>query len=182
MKKAKVGAVEPRPADQAVANGDPFAVMGGSRVKAFNSVILRETLAALPARTLPEDATEDDRAAAIVQRERMQQAACAALAGFEPKDEVEGMIAAQAVALHLAAMECMRRAMHPAQSPDGASRAMKDGANMARAMTDMLEALDRKRGKGTQVVRVERVTVESGGQAIVGAVNGAGGQARGEGA
>jgi hypothetical protein len=37
-------------------------------------------------------------------------------------------------------------------------------------MTDMLDALDRKRGKGPQVVRVERVTVHQGGQAIVGNV------------
>ena len=34
----------------------------------------------------------------------------------------------------------------------------------------MLEALDGKRGKGPQVVRVERVTVHQGGQAIVGTV------------
>jgi hypothetical protein len=46
----------------------------------------------------------------------------------------------------------------------------KDGANLARGMTDMLDALDRKRGKGPQVVRVERVTVHQGGQAIVGTV------------
>jgi hypothetical protein len=39
-------------------------------------------------------------------------------------------------------------------------------------MTDMLDALDRKRGKGPQVVRVERVVVHEGGQAIVGNVKG----------
>jgi hypothetical protein len=36
----------------------------------------------------------------------------------------------------------------------------------------MLDALDRKRGKAQQVVRVERVVVKDGGQAIVGTVNG----------
>ena len=39
-----------------------------------------------------------------------------------------------------------------------------------RNLIDMLEALDRKRGKGPQVVRVERVVVNEGGQAIVGNV------------
>jgi len=34
----------------------------------------------------------------------------------------------------------------------------------------MLEALERKRSKGPQVVRVERVVVQDGGQAIVGTV------------
>jgi hypothetical protein len=56
------------------------------------------------------------------------------------------------------------------QHPEVASKLRKDGANLARGMTDMLEALDRKRGKGPQVVRVERVVVNEGGQAIVGNV------------
>ena len=54
---------------------------------------------------------------------------------------------------------------------DIASKHRKDGANLARGMADMLEALDRKRGKGPQVVRVERVVVHEGGQAIVGPVS-----------
>src|ERR1700728_4039002 len=84
-------------------------------------------------------------------------AVSAALAGFKPTDEIEGMIASQAVALHHAAMECFRRALIPDQHPDAASRLRKDGANLSRAMTDMVDAMDRKRGKGPQVVRVERV-------------------------
>jgi hypothetical protein len=92
------------------------------------------------------------------------------LEAFKPTDAIEGMIAAQAVAMHQGAMECFRRAMIPDQPPDMATRMRKDGANLARGMTDMLDALDRKRGKGPQVVRVERVTVHQGGQAIVGNV------------
>lgn len=92
------------------------------------------------------------------------------LRGFKPADEIEGMIAAQAVAMHQGAMECFRRAMIPDQPSDTAARMRKDGANLARGMTDMLAALDRKRGKGPQVVRVERVVVHQGGQAIVGNV------------
>jgi hypothetical protein len=82
------------------------------------------------------------------------------------------MLAAQAMAMHHASMECSRRAMLPDQPSDVASKLRKDAANMARAMTDMLDALDRKRGKGPQVVRVERVVVHEGGQAIVGNVQG----------
>jgi hypothetical protein len=41
---------------------------------------------------------------------------------------------------------------------------------VARRAVDMLDALDRKRGKGPEVVRVERVVVNEGGQAIVGNV------------
>jgi hypothetical protein len=131
--------------------------MGGSDWPKFNEVLLKSTMATIP-NTDPDASPQ--RVAAV----------CAALAAFRPTDEVEGMIASQAVALHHAAMECFRRAMIPDQHPDVASRLRKDGANLTRAMTDMVDALDRKRGKGPQVVRVERVVVHEGGQAIVGNV------------
>jgi len=37
--------------------------------------------------------------------EKLLQITCAALAAFKPQDEIEGMISAQAVALHFGAME-----------------------------------------------------------------------------
>jgi hypothetical protein len=80
------------------------------------------------------------------------------------------MLAAQAVGLHHGSMECLRRSLLPGQDAEVASRLRKDAANLARAMADMLDALDRRRGKGPQVVRVERVVVHEGGQAIVGNV------------
>jgi hypothetical protein len=99
--------------------------------------------------------------------------AATALAAFKPADEIEAMLAAQAVAMHHMAMECFRRATLPDQHPDIASKLRKDGANLCRGMVDMLDGLDRKRGKGPQVVRVERVVVHEGGQAIVGNVQSA---------
>lgn len=95
----------------------------------------------------------------------------AALLAFEPRDEIEGMLAAQAVALHEVAMSCFRRAALPDQPWDVASRLRRDGAKLVRTFTDVLAALDRKRGKGQQHIRVERVVVHEGGQAIVGAVS-----------
>jgi hypothetical protein len=92
------------------------------------------------------------------------------LEAFKPTDAIEGMIAAQAIAMHHGSMECFRRSMIPSQSWEVAARMRKDGANLARGMADMVDALDRKRGKGPQVVRVERVVVHQGGQAIVGNV------------
>ena len=96
------------------------------------------------------------------------------MAAFKPTDEVEGMFAAQAVMLHNLSMEAGRRAMLPEQHPDVASKLRKDAANGTRAFGDMVDALARYRGKGPQVVRVERVVVNEGGQAIVGPVTGAG--------
>ncbi len=46
---------------------------------------------------------------------------------------------------------------------------------LVRSYAALVEALDRHRGKGQQTVRVEHVTVNAGGQAIVGAVTRGGG-------
>jgi hypothetical protein len=134
--------------------------VGGSRSDDFNTAILRRTM----------DAIYTPPSAGVNGEIETINAAMAALAAFKPTDEIEGMIASQAVAMHHAAMECFRRAMLAGQSFDVGSKFRRDGANLARGMTDMLDALDRKRGKGPQVVRVERVTVHDGGQAIVGNV------------
>jgi hypothetical protein len=135
--------------------------LAGSDHKPFTEALLDRTLATIRTSTNNPEAAANRIAAAAV-----------ALAAFKPADEVEAMIAGQAVALHHGAMECMRRAILPDQHPDTASKLRRDGANLARAMTDMLDALDRRRGKEPQVVRVERVVVHEGGQAIVGNVQG----------
>lgn len=148
-------------------NKNVFRDYGGSENHYFNSHILREVVSCIHV----DPVSGDDKKA-----ERLVGAASAALKAFKPTDEIEGMLAAQAAALHFGAMECLRRAMLPEQPGEVASKLRKDGANLARSMTDMLEALDRKRGKGPQVVRVERVVVHDGGQAIVGNVGGGGAQ------
>ncbi len=94
----------------------------------------------------------------------------AALEAFNPTDAVEGMIASQAVALHEASLHCFRLAMIPQQPFEIAAKCRKDGANLARAMVDMTEALERRRGKGPQVIRVEKMLIADGGQAVVGNV------------
>jgi hypothetical protein len=88
-----------------------------------------------------------------------------------PRNGVEALLAAQMVAVHNAALELLRRAI----LPDQPSRIMEIQSNRAtrllRLYVDQVEALNRLRGGGTrQTVRVERVTVEAGGQAVVGAV------------
>ncbi len=89
---------------------------------------------------------------------------------------IEGMLAAQLVATHKAAMECFRRAHLPEQGFEGRQASLGQANKLVRSYAALLEALGRHRGKGQpQVVRVERVTVEVGGQAIVGAVSQGGG-------
>ena len=130
----------------------------GSKSPQFNKVLFRQTLSTMWVLGRGPDA-QDKHIAAV----------SAALAAFKPTDEIEAMLASQAIAMNCAAMECFRRAMVPDQPADIASKLRRDGANLARGMTDMLDALDRKRGKGGQQrVTVEHVHVHSGGKAIVG--------------
>ena len=63
--------------------------------------------------------------------------------------------------------------MVPDQPFEAAQGFRKAAANASRTFIELLSALDRKRGKGgQQVVRVERVVVHEGGQAVVGNVKG----------
>ena len=103
-------------------------------------------------------------------------AAEGALARIGPRDAAEGLLATQMVATHEAAMECFLRAMIHDQAFEARQANLGQASRLVRSYAVLLEALDRHRGKGQpQVVRVERVTVEAGGQAIVGAVARGGG-------
>jgi hypothetical protein len=97
------------------------------------------------------------------------------LAGISPKDELEGMMAAQLIAAHNAAMECYRRAMIPQQSVEGRRENLNQANKLSRTYASLLEALNRHRGKGQQKVTVEHVHVHAGGQAVVGMVETPGG-------
>lgn len=133
----------------------------GTESKAFNNVLTNQALSTL---WLPPGTKWED-------QDRRYQAAVMAMAEFKPTDGIEGMMAAQAVGLHSASMECLRRAMISDQRGEAADKLRRQGANLSRAFLDVVAALDRKRGKGArQVVRVERVMVAPGGQAIVGNV------------
>lgn len=89
--------------------------------------------------------------------------------GIEPRDQVETMLAAQMAATHNATMTFARRLNHVDNlaQQDSAERAYN---KLARTFAAQVEALKRYRSAGEQTVRVEHVTVNEGGQAIVGNV------------
>ena len=89
---------------------------------------------------------------------------------MKPRDAAELALLAQMAATHQAAMMLARRLNHVETIPqqDAAERAFN---KLLRSYAAQMETLKRYRSKGQQVVRVERVTVESGAQAVVGAVN-----------
>ncbi|MEQ1904887.1 MAG: hypothetical protein ABL888_11935, partial [Pirellulaceae bacterium] len=103
------------------------------------------------------------------ERDQLTRAAVAGLLGIEPKDEMEGMLAAQMIAVHSAAMECYRRGMTTYALVER-QESLNQASKLSRTYALLLEALDHHRGKGQQRVTVEHVHVHQGGQAIVGNV------------
>lgn len=89
--------------------------------------------------------------------------------GVQPRDELESMLAVQMGAIHQATMMMARRLNHVDNiaQQDAAERALN---KLARTYATQMEALKRYRTGGQQKVTVEHVTVNAGGQAIVGAV------------
>jgi hypothetical protein len=72
------------------------------------------------------------------------------LQAFKPADEIEGMLAVQAMAAHHTSMECSRRAMLPDQPFEASQGLRKAAANASRTFIELMSALDRKRGRGGQ--------------------------------
>lgn len=87
-----------------------------------------------------------------------------------PRDAVEALLIAQMAAVHQAAM-AMGRRLNRGENPQQREAAERALNKLTRTYTGQVEALKRYRSTGQQVVRVERVTVESGAQAVVGTVN-----------
>ena len=87
-----------------------------------------------------------------------------------PRDGLEAMLATQMGAIHAATMMLARRLNHVDNiaQQDAAERALN---KLARTYAMQMEALERYRTGGQQKVTVEHVTVNAGGQAVVGTVN-----------
>jgi len=94
--------------------------------------------------------------------------------GIKPKDQVEAMLAAQMAAIHRTTMTFARRLanVETIAQQDSAERALN---KLARTFAMQIEALKRYRTGGEQKVTVHHVSVNEGGQAIVGNVNQAAG-------
>ena len=143
--------------------------VGGSQSDGWNSILANQTIRTLWLKHADKET-----------RDRSYAATVAALVGIGPKDEIEGMIAAQLLAAHIAAIECYRRAMLAEQTFEGRRENLNQANKLSRTYTVLLDALNRHRGKGQQKVTVEHVHVHAGGQAVVGTMGAPGGGDRGK--
>lgn len=143
---------------------DALKIIGGSQSDHWNNMLANQALQALYVNNSSAE-----------ERDRQLSATIAALVGIAPKDELEGMMAAQLIAAHNAAMECYRRAMIGDQTFEGRRENLNQATKLSRTWASLLEALNRNRGKGQQKVTVEHVHVHAGGQAMVGMIEKPGG-------
>jgi hypothetical protein len=98
------------------------------------------------------------------------------LRGLAPQDEIEALLCIQMLGCHLGAIATMQRALRADQPMHAQHAYYALAGKLMRTFTQQLDALNRVRGKSTaQKVVVERVTIETGAQAAVGAITGAGG-------
>lgn len=97
-------------------------------------------------------------------------ASLAIVEAVRPENEIEAALAVQMAQNHDLATELMGMARH-AESTEKLQIYANLAVKMQRTFTAQIEALARLRGKSQQTVRVEHVTVEAGGQAIVGDIH-----------
>lgn len=138
--------------------------LGGSQSDHWNNTLAEQAVRSLALNQSSDEQTNHQVAATV-----------AALTGIAPKDELEGMMAAQLIAAHNATMDCYRRAMHGDQRLEARRENLNQATKLSRTWTTLLDALNKHRGKGQQKVTVEHVHVHAGGQAVVGTIEHPGG-------
>jgi hypothetical protein len=116
---------------------------GGSQSDDWNDLIAAETVQARRARK-PGPVSD-----------REIDAAVAGLAGIGPRDELEGMMAAQLIAAHGAVMECYRRAM---AHEEGRDENLRHAVRLTRAFVALHGALRRYRADAAKAA-AERMKI-----------------------
>ena len=97
-------------------------------------------------------------------------AALAMIEAAGPRDEIEGALAIQLACTHAAAMAVLAKLDIPFATERRVAAFGSTAARLMRAFATQVEVLRRLRHGGHQVVRVEHVHVNDGGQAVIGNV------------
>jgi len=120
--------------------------------EAAETPTLRESLEAQTAAAVSPDQAEIPEATAS-----RREAAVTLLQGVAPGDDVEGMLAAQMVSAHNAAMDCLARAALPERTEGSRARDLRIGARLLAIYSWQVRTLDvwqRKRGPAGSAERV----------------------------
>ena len=156
--RRRLQAATPTTKDRTVAQLEPsptprLKVLGGGEADSWNKRIGETLFGALPGSHFPNflEAARASRDGVI---------------GVKPTDPIEGMIAAQIIAAHEAAMHLRRLAWLPEQSFEAATKFLELAEKAARTVGILSERLDQHRGRSQQQIIVKHVTVNAD-QALV---------------
>lgn len=116
----------------------------GSGQQALNQQLIRQAIDTL---WFPAGISE-------AEAQERGEAAIALLQGIKPRDEIEGMLAAQMVGTHSAAMECLHRAMYREQPSEIRDRNLKNATKLMSIYARQIDVMNKHRGKGQQKVTV----------------------------
>jgi hypothetical protein len=111
--------------------------VGGSLNDDWNNLLANQAIQALWLNSDPQT------------RDRQLSATVGALTGIGPKDELEGMTAAQLIAAHYAAMECYRRAMLGEQTPEERRESLGQANKFSRTFGLLIDCLNRPPREGS---------------------------------
>jgi hypothetical protein len=103
--------------------------------------------------------------------EHYRDMAAAMQAELKPRDAVEAMLMTQMTATHIAMTSLSQKVMDTSSGYQVREALERSMTRLSRTYLAQMDALKKYRAKAQQTVRVERVNVESGGNAIVGNVS-----------
>ena len=95
-------------------------------------------------------------------------AVLAFIEGAEPKNEVEAALAIQMACAHAVTMAMLSRAGGAYGGNRHVAMMAAAAARLLNAFANQVETMRRLRNGGTQVIRIERVEIKEGGQAVIG--------------
>jgi hypothetical protein len=134
--------------------------IGGGESDKWNFRQMRLLLSALPGVNSGDKKNAGEVGSAVV----------SGIMDLKPKDPIEGMLLAQIVVAHEAALDMHRRAWaQPPEYFDARCRYLQLADKAQRTLAVLTERLDRHRGAGQQSITVRHVTVNAD-NAIVGSV------------
>ncbi len=111
--------------------------------------------------------------------DRQRNLALRLLVELAPKNAVERLLIQQLIAADMAASACLAIGTYKSNDVNHRRKSMNLACQFMSVQARQIELLNKLRTGGRQHVTVEHVTVEAGGQAIVGNVQGGGGGVNG---
>lgn len=105
------------------------------------------------------------------QSQKKKKAIATMISNIAPQDEIEGMLAAQMLALHNASLDCLSISMTAGSCSAARYDSLNQANKLSRTYILLMESLNRYRYNDTyKQLTVGRVDVHNGGQAIVGSI------------